>query len=77
MLAKLTAKNQLTLPAEIVRSLPATQYFDATVEEGAIVLRPVRVVSAVDLDALRAAVRAVADEADIPDALAWARRASA
>ena len=73
MLAKLTAKNQLTLPAELVRSLPPSVYFDATVEGGAIILRPVRVVSAVDLDALRAAVGEVATEADIPDAVAWAR----
>ncbi len=74
MLAKLTSKNQLTLPAEIVRRLPPAQYFDATVENGTIVLRPVRVVSAVELEALRAAVAEVASEADIADAVAWARQ---
>lgn len=74
MLAKLTAKNQITLPVEIVRRLPASQYFDATVEDGAIVLRPVRVVPAVDLDALRTAVAQVASEDDVAEAVTWARR---
>ena len=75
MLAKLTSKNQLTLPAEVLRGVPRSDLFDATVENGAILLRPVRVVSAVDLDALRDAVTAMgATEEDVPAAVAWARR---
>ena len=46
MLAKLTSKNQLTLPADLVRRLPASEYFDATLESGAIVLRPVQDIGA-------------------------------
>lgn len=74
MLARLTSKNQLTLPVEVVRNVPASQYFDATVENGAIVLRPVRVVPAVDVEALRDAVAQSASEDDVADAIAWARR---
>jgi hypothetical protein len=75
MLAKLTSKNQVTLPVELVRSLPAAEYFDATLEQGAIVLRPVRVIPALDLERIRDAVAAAgASEADVPRATRWARK---
>lgn len=42
MLAKLTSKNQITLPKAAVSSVDETDYFDVTVENGRIVLTPVR-----------------------------------
>lgn len=75
MLAKLTSKNQLTIPAEIIRKVPAAEYFDATVEGDAIVLRPVRITPAVDLERLRDRLAdAGVTEEDVRDAVAWARR---
>lgn len=75
MLAKLTSKNQLTLPVELVRSLPPAEYFDATLESGAIVLRPVQMVPVVDIERIRDAVaEAGATEADVGRAVRWARR---
>lgn len=72
MLAKLTSKNQLTLPKAVVASVRGAEYLDVTEENGRIVLTPVRVNRA-------AAVRSkLADlglsEADIAGATAWARR---
>ena len=72
MLAKLTSKNQLTLPKAVVPTVRGAEYLDVTEENGRIVLTPVRVNRA-------AAVRAkLADlglsEADVADATAWARR---
>lgn len=43
MLAKLTAKNQLTLPKSITREIGDTEYFDVKVESGQIILTPVRI----------------------------------
>ena len=43
MLAKLTSKNQLTLPKAVTASVEPTEYFDVTTENGRIVLTPVRV----------------------------------
>lgn len=40
MLAKLTSKNQLTLPKAVIMSVSATDYFDVAVQEGKIVLTP-------------------------------------
>ena len=72
MLAKLTSKNQLTLPKAVISDFGGTEYFDVTSEHGRIVLTPVRVVRA---DAVRARLAEVGiTEADVADAVAWARR---
>lgn len=76
MLAKLTAKNQLTLPKEVLRQVPKAEYFDATVEGSNIVLRPVRIETAFDLELLRDRVAALClAESDVADAVAAVRRA--
>ena len=44
MLSKKTSKNQLTLPKEIVKSFPDTEYFDVSVKDRKIILMPVRII---------------------------------
>jgi AbrB family looped-hinge helix DNA binding protein len=72
MLAKKTAKNQITLPKKVADQFPATDYFDVRTEGGEIVLRPV------DPDALRRVQRKLAElgirERDVRAAVAWARK---
>ena len=71
VLAKLTAKNQLTLPKAATAAVEATEYFDVTTERGRIVLTPVRVNRA---DAVRAKLAELGlSETDVKDAVAWAR----
>jgi len=71
MLAKLTSKNQLTLPKAVVAAVQGAEYFDVTEEKGRIVLTPVRIKRA---DAVRAKLEKLnLSEADIADAVAWAR----
>ena len=71
MLAKLTSKNQLTLPKAIISAVAATEYFDVTTEHGRIVLTPVRVNRA---DGVRAKLAELGiSEADAADAIAWTR----
>lgn len=43
MLAKLTSKNQITLPRDVVKEFKGIDYFDAVVQNGRIVLEPVRI----------------------------------
>lgn len=43
MLAKLTTKNQLTLPKSVVNAVGKTEYFEVEVENGRILLTPVRI----------------------------------
>ena len=72
MLAKLTSKNQLTLPKAVVAAVQGAEYFEVTEENGRIVLTPVRINRA---DAVRSKLEELnLSEADIADAVAWARR---
>lgn len=71
MLAKLTSKNQLTLPKAVTTKVEPTDYFDVTTENGRIVLTPVRLNRA---DGVRAKLAELGlSESDVSDAVAWAR----
>ena len=71
MLAKLTSKNQLTLPKAVLASCLGTKYFDVTEDNGRIVLTPVRINRA---DAVRAKLADLGmTEDDIAGVVAWAR----
>jgi len=76
MLAKKTSKNQLTLPKDVVKSFPSTDYFDVSVEGGKIILMPVKITRA---DAGLAGIRDKMaklglTEDDVTGAIAWARK---
>lgn len=72
MLAKRTSKNQITLPKAIVQSAGESDYYDVTVEDGKIVLKPVRLHQA---DAVRAKLEELGiTQADVGKAIAWARK---
>ena len=75
MLAKLTAKNQLTLPKSVTSELGPVEYFEVEVRNGQVVLTPVRIQRA---DAVRAKLAELGlTDGDINDAVSWARKAPA
>lgn len=75
MLAKITSKNQLTLPKAVVAAVGATEYFDVEVLRGQIVLTPVRIQRG---DAVRAKLEQLGlTEVDVADAVNWARGGAA
>ncbi len=41
-LVKRTSKNQITLPAKLMKAYPDIEYFDVSVHEGSLLLAPVR-----------------------------------
>ena len=57
MLAKLTAKNQLTLPKAVTNAVGPAEYFDVEARGGQIVLTPVRIQRA---DSVRARLASAA-----------------
>jgi hypothetical protein len=74
MLAKLTGKNQLTLPKAITNAIGPAQYFDVQTKDGQIVLTPVRIQRA---DAVRSKLAELnITEADVTDAVGWARKSA-
>ncbi|MEW9623421.1 AbrB/MazE/SpoVT family DNA-binding domain-containing protein [Rhodanobacter geophilus] len=74
MLAKLTSKNQLTLPKAAVEATGNAEYFEVEARAGQLVLTPVRIQRA---DAVRARLAALKlGDDDLAAAVAWARLAA-
>lgn len=72
MLAKLTSKNQLTLPKAVVGHFAGTEYFEVVAESDRIVLRPVQIGRSQSVRAKLAELGI--DDSDIEDAVRWARK---
>jgi hypothetical protein len=75
MLAKLTTKNQITLPRKVIQEFIGIEYFDADVRDGRIVLAPVRM-QPVDatLTGIREKMKKLGiTPADVTEAVQWAR----
>ena len=71
MLAKITAKNQLTLPKSLIQAVGATEYFDVEVRGGQLVLTPVRIQRG---DAVRAKLAELnITVSNLSEAVTWSR----
>jgi hypothetical protein len=69
VIAKLTSKNQLTLPKSVTAAVGSAEYFDVETRNGQIVLTPVRIQRG---DSVRAKLAELnLQEKDIADAIAW------
>lgn len=74
MLAKMTSKNQITLPKSLTAAVGPVEYFDAEVKNGQIILTPVHIGRS---DAVRAKLLELGIvEGDIAAAVAWAREST-
>ncbi|MDR3791897.1 MAG: hypothetical protein P4L03_00820 [Terracidiphilus sp.] len=71
MLAKVTVKNQLTLPKAVMASFAGVEYFEVSSDGDSIVLRPLQQ-SRTDQVRQRLAQLGIGEQ-DVVDALAWAR----
>jgi hypothetical protein len=72
MLAKLTVKNQLTLPKAVITRFRGVEYFDVSTDGSAITLKPLR---RSRLDEVRDKLAGLGiTEQDVTDAIAWARQ---
>ncbi len=72
MLAKVTAKNQLTLPKAVASRFPGVEHFDITTDGESIILRPLRQSRG---DEVRAKLAKLGiSEQDVKDAISSVRR---
>jgi hypothetical protein len=72
MLAKLTSKNQLTLPKSIVAQFSGARYFSVEAEYGRIILEPV---NTNPLGAVREKLASLGiSEDEVQEAVAWSRK---
>ncbi len=74
MLARLSAKNQITIPKKILEKLPPVKYFEVSLnEEGCIVLRPIPEES-LSLTGIREKMKRLGlTEEAVSEAIKWAR----
>ena len=76
MLAKITSKNQITIPKKIIDQLPDVKHFDIELKDGAVILKPIKVYD-VDLDQIRSKVKKLGLSQDcVAEAVKWARSKS-
>jgi len=73
MLAKLTTKNQITIPKKVVDQLPGVKYFDVELKDGLVVLKPMRVYET-DLGQVRSKIKRLGLKPNsVAEAIKWAR----
>jgi bifunctional DNA-binding transcriptional regulator/antitoxin component of YhaV-PrlF toxin-antitoxin module len=71
MLAKMTVKNQITLPKAVISRFGGVEYFEVSTDGSAITLKPLRLSKA---DEVRQHLADLGiNEQDVADAIAWAR----
>ena len=77
MLAKRTYKNQITIPALVIKDFAGVEYFDVQKRGDEIVLKPVVVSARQNLEEFRDKMEKLGiTEKDIQDAVRWARKRS-
>ena len=73
MIAKMTSKNQITIPKKIVEQLPDVDYFEVELIDGAVMLKPL-ITYGTSLEKIRAKVKKLGlQENTVKEAIEWAR----
>jgi bifunctional DNA-binding transcriptional regulator/antitoxin component of YhaV-PrlF toxin-antitoxin module len=73
MLAKITSKNQITIPKKIINQIPDVKYFDVDLKDGIILLKPLKVYDT-SLDQIRAKIKKLGlKENSVSEAIEWVR----
>ena len=73
MMAKLTSKNQITIPKKIIEQLGTTRYFQVELQDGVILLKPLKTFDT-DLVKIRSKIKKLGLTPDsVGEAVKWAR----
>jgi len=73
MLAKITSKNQITIPKKVMDQMPNVKYFDLELKDGIVLLRPVRLYDT-NLEQIRDKIEKLGLRSDsVREAVQWAR----
>ena len=73
MIAKMTSKNQITIPKKIIEQLPDVEYFEVELKDGIVMLKPLRTYDT-SLEEIRAKVKKLElQENTVREAIEWAR----
>ena len=73
MIAKLTSKNQITIPKKVISQLGDIRYFEVGLQDGVILLKPLRTYET-DLYRIRSKIEKLGLQPDsVREAVKWAR----
>ena len=73
MLAKMTSKNQITIPKKIIVQLPDVEYFEVELKDGVVMLKPLKTYDT-SLERIRTKVKKLGlQENTVKEAIEWAR----
>ena len=73
MLAKITSKNQITIPKKIIEKMPGVEHFDIEYENGVVILRPVKLFNT-NLGQIRLKIEKLGlSENSVAEAIEWAK----
>jgi bifunctional DNA-binding transcriptional regulator/antitoxin component of YhaV-PrlF toxin-antitoxin module len=73
MLAKLTSKNQITIPKKIIEQLQDVEYFEVELKDGIVMLKPLKTYDT-SLERIRTKVKKLGlQENTVKEAIEWAR----
>ena len=56
MLAKITSKNQITIPKKIIEKMPDIKHFDIEFKDGVVIMKPIQFYDT-NLDQIRAKIK--------------------
>lgn len=72
-MAKLTSKNQITIPKKIIEQLGGTRYFEVELQDGVIVLKPLKT-HETDLSNIRSKIKKLGlTPNSVGEAVKWTR----
>jgi bifunctional DNA-binding transcriptional regulator/antitoxin component of YhaV-PrlF toxin-antitoxin module len=73
MLAKITSKNQITIPKKIIEKIPNVKHFDIELKDGVIIMKPIKFYDT-NLDQIRAKIKKLGlKEESVAEAIKWAK----
>ena len=76
MLAKMTSKNQITIPKKIIEQLPDVEYFEVDLKDGVVMLKPLKIYDT-SLGKIRTKIKKLGlKESTVREAIEWARSKS-
>ena len=76
MLAKITSKNQITIPKKIIEKMPNIKHFDIEFKDGVVIMKPIKFYDT-NLDQIRAKIKKIGlKENSVAEAIKWAKSKS-
>ena len=76
MLAKVTSKNQITIPKKIIDKIPDVKHFDIEFKNGVVILKPIKLFDT-NLHQIRSKLKKLGLKEDsVAEAMEWAKSKS-